>query len=179
MPNLTYRKHGHKAAGKENPPVVSKSSKRIIAPKKHVPQTPRTKILCRRQKMFRKLKTLNMSMIQSQNRSRTSPTRLIHFISLSYSEIQSSLALLIFSSTKNLTIVSLRHTTFGSSMTQPRKANSCLTMCQAQQRSWQKVYVFATISRSLSKTITAGKRLNEELNDTCSPTRRTFSSSWL
>lgn len=38
MPNLTYRKHGRKATGKENPPVTSKPSKRVIAPKKHVPQ---------------------------------------------------------------------------------------------------------------------------------------------
>jgi len=43
MPNLTCRKHGHKAAGKENLPVASKSSKPVIAPKKHVPQTPTNK----------------------------------------------------------------------------------------------------------------------------------------
>jgi len=43
MPNLTYRKHGRKATGKENPPVVSTSSKRVIVPKKHVPQPPANK----------------------------------------------------------------------------------------------------------------------------------------
>ena len=43
MPNLTYRKHGRKATGKENPLVVSTSSKRVIVPKKHVPQPPANK----------------------------------------------------------------------------------------------------------------------------------------
>ena len=43
MPNLTYRKRGHKDAGKENPPVTSKSSKHVIALKKHVPQSTANK----------------------------------------------------------------------------------------------------------------------------------------
>src|SRR5437667_10729358 len=43
MPNLTYRKHGRKATGKENPPVMSTSSKHVIVQKKHVPQPPANK----------------------------------------------------------------------------------------------------------------------------------------
>src|SRR5437773_10780658 len=43
MPNLTYCKNGHKATGKENPPVMSTSSKHVIVPKKHVPQPPANK----------------------------------------------------------------------------------------------------------------------------------------